>query len=53
MDRRKEACAIIKSINEYHNKKLKDYILIKRVCDFFDLIKNDKLSEFFYYFINT
>lgn len=45
MDRRKEACAIIKSINEYHNKKLKDYILIKRVCDFFDLIKNDKLSQ--------
>lgn len=45
MDRRKEACSIVKAVNEYKNKKIKDYELIKKVCNYFDLIKNEDLTQ--------
>ena len=45
MDRRKEACSIVKAVNEYKNKQIKDYELIKRVCNYFDLIKNEDLTQ--------
>jgi hypothetical protein len=40
MHRIKEAANIIKKINEYKNNKLKDFELIKFVCNYFDNIKN-------------
>lgn len=45
MDRRKEACSIVKAVNEYKNKQIKDYELIKKVCNYFDLIKNEDLTQ--------
>lgn len=45
MDRRKEACSIIKAVNEYKNKQIEDYELIKKVCNYFDLIKNEDLTQ--------
>lgn len=45
MDRRKEACSIIKVVNEYKNKQIEDYELIKKVCNYFDLIKNEDLTQ--------
>ena len=30
MDRRKEACSIVKAVNEYKNKQIEDYELIKK-----------------------
>ena len=45
MDRRKETCSIVKAVNEYKNKQIKDYELIKKVCNYFDLIKNENLTQ--------
>ncbi|MCM1004157.1 MAG: hypothetical protein NC408_07435 [Candidatus Gastranaerophilales bacterium] len=45
MDRRKETCSIIKSINAYKNNQLANYELIKQICNYFDLIKNEKLTQ--------
>ena len=45
MDRRKEACSIVKAVNEYKNKQIEDYELIKKVCNYFDLIKNEDLTQ--------
>ena len=45
MDRRKEACSIVKAVNEHKNKQIKDYELIKKVCNYFDLIKNENLTQ--------
>ena len=45
MDRRKEACSIVKAINEYKNNKIEDYELIKKVCNYFDSIKSEDLSQ--------
>ncbi len=45
MDRRKEACSIIKAVNEYKNKQIKDYELIKKVCNYFDLMKSEDLTQ--------
>lgn len=45
MDRRKEACSIVKAVNAYKNKQIKDYELIKKVCNYFDLIKNEDLTQ--------
>ena len=45
MDRRKETCSIVKDINAYKNNQLEKYELIKNVCNYFDLIKEEKLSQ--------
>lgn len=45
MDRRKEACSIVKAVNEYKNKQIKDYELIKKVCNYFDLMKSEDLTQ--------
>jgi len=45
MDRRKEACSIVKVVNEYKNKQIKDYELIKQVCNYFDLMKSEDLTQ--------
>lgn len=45
MHKEQKACNLIKKINEYRDGSLKDYELIKNVCDYFDDFKNETLSE--------
>ena len=51
MDRIKEAANVIKDINRFKSKKIKDYTLIKSVCGYFDKIKNEDLNEVDYKFL--
>ena len=45
MHKEQKACNLIKKINKYRDGSLKDYELIKDVCDYFDDFKNETLSE--------
>lgn len=45
MDRLKEAADLIVKVNKYKKGELKDYEIIKNVCDFFDLVKNENLTS--------
>ena len=45
MDRLKEAADLIVKVNKYKKGELKDYEIIKIVCDFFDLVKNENLTS--------
>lgn len=45
MDKTKETCDVIISLNKYNNKEIKDYEFITKVCNYFDNIKNEKLSQ--------
>lgn len=44
MDRIEETANIIIDLNKYKRGQLKDFELIKSVCSYFDLIKNDNLN---------
>lgn len=45
MDRIEEATYIVTALNKYRNDELKDYELIKIVCNYFDKIKHVELSD--------
>lgn len=45
MDRREEASIVIKKINEYQDNKIEDAELIKAVCDYFDKLKNQSITQ--------
>ncbi len=45
MDRREEACNVIKAVNKYRCGRLPDYELIKYVCNYFDVMKNETLTQ--------
>ena len=45
MDRIKETTNVIKQINRFKAKEISDDILIKSVCDYFNEIKNDSLTQ--------
>ena len=45
MDKAKETRDVIISLNKYNNKEIKDYEFITKVCNYFDKIKNEKLSQ--------
>lgn len=54
MDKVEAAANVIIAINKFRDKELNDYELIPIICSYFDLIKNDVLSESdrqFLYFI--
>lgn len=51
MDRIKETSNVIKDINRYKNKEIEDYTLIKSVCNYFDEIKDEDLSQADYRFL--
>ncbi len=57
MDRIKEASNVIIGINKYRENQIKDYDLIKIVCNYFDSIKDEEVSEadlrFLKYISNT
>lgn len=45
MHKEQETCNLIKKINNFRDGYLKDYELIKYVCDYFDNSKDEVLSE--------
>lgn len=45
MDRRKEAGIVVKAINEFQDSQIKDYELIKIVCEYFDKLKLLELTQ--------
>ena len=45
MDRIKETADLIVDLNRYKNGQLKDFNLIKSVCSYFDIIKNESLTQ--------
>lgn len=45
MDRRKEASIVVKAINEYQDNKIDESKLIKTVCDYFDKLKNQSITQ--------
>lgn len=45
MDRVKEAANLIIDINKYRKQEIPDYILVKKVCTYFDSIKSERLSQ--------
>lgn len=44
MDRIQEASTVVKSLNQYFNKELKNYELITIICNYFDKVKDIELS---------
>lgn len=57
MDRIKETTNVVIEINKYRNDQIKDYDLIKTVCNYFDEIKTENISQsdirFLKYIANT
>lgn len=45
MDKIKEAASVIIGINQYRSGEINDYELIKIVCNYFDKIKDEDISE--------
>ena len=45
MDRRKEASSVVKAINEYQDNRMDESKLIKIVCDYFDKLKNQEITQ--------
>jgi late competence protein required for DNA uptake (superfamily II DNA/RNA helicase) len=45
MDRIEETTNVLRQINKFSSKEISDDILIKSVCDYFNEIKNDTLSQ--------
>ena len=45
MDKIKEAASVIIDINKYRDRQIKDYDLIISVCNFFDKIKDEDITE--------
>ena len=45
MDKIKEASDVIIAINRYREGEIKDHDLIKRICKYFDLIKDQNFSQ--------
>lgn len=45
MDRVKETAAVVLALNKYRNESLEEHLFIKEVCSYFDLIKNETLSQ--------
>lgn len=45
MDIREETCNVIKSLNFYKDGELSKANLIKDICAYFDIMKNQKLNE--------
>lgn len=45
MDRIKETADLIVDLNKYKNGQFKDFNLIKSVCSYFDIIKNESLTQ--------
>lgn len=45
MDKTKEICDAIISLNKYKNEGITDYEFIIKVCNCFDKLKNEKLSQ--------
>lgn len=57
MDRIKETTNVVIEINKYRNDQINDYDLIKTVCNYFDEIKTENISQsdlrFLKYIANT
>lgn len=45
MDKREETTRIVKSLNDFDKGIIHDSEFIKRVCNYYDLVKDDLLSE--------
>ena len=45
MDRIKETTNVVIEINKYRNDQINDYDLIKTVCNYFDEIKTENISQ--------
>lgn len=45
MDRIKKTADIIIDINKYRRSEIEDYQLVSSVCEYFDLIKDEKLTQ--------
>ena len=44
MDKIERAAELIVSINQYHDGELSDYIVLQKICAYYDSIKNDLLT---------
>ena len=45
MDKTKETSDVIVSLNKYNNNEIKDYEFITKVCNYFDKMKDENLSQ--------
>lgn len=45
MDKIERAADLIVSINQYHDGELSDYIVLQKICAYYDSIKNDFLTS--------
>ncbi len=45
MDKREETTRIVKSLNDYDNGRIPESEFIKQVCNYYDLVKHDVLSD--------
>lgn len=45
MDKREETTRIVKSLNDFDNGRIRESVFIKQVCNYYDSVKNDVLSD--------
>lgn len=45
MHRIQETTHVLRQINKFHTKQISDSELIKTICEYFDIIKNDELNQ--------
>lgn len=45
MDRQERTLDVVKALNSFNNGTLASYVLLDKVCDFFDFIKDEELDD--------